>query len=245
MSKITQKQLISQLKELKEIKPRQEWVSLLKSQIIVEKKAEVQTKVIDNPAQFAGFASIMDMFSSTVFQKRLAYSLATLALMIVGVLGFVKYESPASVKQVAVQSQASLLGQVALKQNATNLSNKVNGLAQATKSNRAAATSSALRDINSNAKDLAESLKTNKTNDPETLKEIAVSLKTLADVSGTDLTKNPDVNDLYQTVVENQISDLQKTTLTDNQKIILTKAEDLYKAGKYSDALEQILLINQ
>ena len=59
MTKITEKQLIESLSQLKEIKPRKEWAVLLKSQILAEAK----------PAETISF---MDVISSVLFQKRLA-----------------------------------------------------------------------------------------------------------------------------------------------------------------------------
>ena len=90
----------------------------------------------------------------------------------------------------------------------------------------------------------AKDLKDNSIQDPNTLKEIASSLKTLADVQGTDLSANSDVEDLYQTVVQSQIADLQKTTLTDDQQKTLTQAEDLYGQGKYEQTLELLMTNN-
>ena len=89
-------------------------------------------------------------------------------------------------------------------------------------------------------KGLAKNLKENPVQNPQTMKILA---KTLASMPG-DMTTNPDVKGLMQTVVENQITDLQNTTLTDSQKIILIEAENLYNQAKYTEALESILLIN-
>ena len=91
---------------------------------------------------------------------------------------------------------------------------------------------------------IINALKDNPTKDSQTIKNIASSLKTLADMPGTDLSANQDVQNLYQTVVESQIADLQKTTLTDDQKNILAQAENLYSQGKYSDALELLMTNN-
>ena len=52
----------------------------------------------------------------------------------------------------------------------------------------------------------SKNLKNNPTQDPATIKDIANSLKTLADVTGIDLATNSDVQNLYQTVVQNQIA---------------------------------------
>jgi hypothetical protein len=64
-------------------------------------------------------------------------------------------------------------------------------------------------------------------------------------VPGTDLSENQDVKDLYQIIVEGEIAGLQKTTLTDEQRNMLVEAVELYNQGKFTDALEKILLINK
>ena len=244
MTKITQKQLIESLSQLKEIKPRKEWAVLLKSQILAEKQAEVvETKIAEQPAKSVGFK---ELIYSVFYQRKLAYAFATMLLLIAGVFGFARYTMPGDllfpVKKIAEQSGAALTGQPNL---AATLNSRINDLAAVAKEGRTDNIPSAISEINLNAKDLAQSLKNNTVNNPQTLKEIASSLKTLADVPGTDLSENKDVKDLYQTVVQSQIADLQKTTLTDDQKKTLTEIEDLYSQGKYMDALEKILLISK
>lgn len=166
--------------------------------------------------------------------------------LIVGVFGFAEYTMPGDLlfpmKKITEQSQAALTGQPGL---VATLNNRINDLAQVAKEGRKDNIPSAISEINANASQLAKSLKDNPAQDPQTIKNIVNSLKTLANVPGTDLTGNPDVKNLYQTVVQNQIADLQKTTLTDDQKNTLAEAEDLYNQEKYTDALEKILLINQ
>jgi len=240
MAKLTQKQLIEQLGILKEIKPRREWAVLLKFQLLPEKRAEV---II--PAQKVSF---MDALSAILFQRKLAYSFAVALFMIVGVFGFAVNTVPGDllfpVKKIAEQSQAALSGQTTLRQDVTKLSNRINDLAQAAKYGRVDNIPSVISEINNNASELAKNIKNNSV-DLATMKEIAVSLKTLANVPGTDLTANPDVKDLYQIIVQSQIADLRKTTLTEDQNNALTEAEELYFQGKYIDALEKILLINK
>jgi hypothetical protein len=237
MTKVTQKQLIESLSQLKEIKPRKEWAVLLKSQIIAEKK--VVAEVVSQPAKSVG---IMDIISSVFFQKKVAYAFAGVILFIVGVLGFARGTVPGDmlfpIKQLAERSQATLTGQPGL---IITLNNRINDLAQVAKDGRKDNIPSAISEVTQAVKDLNN----NPTQDPKALKEIAASLKTLASVQGTDLSQNTDVIDLYQTVVQRQIADLQKATLTDEQKATLAEAQDLYSQGKYTDALERILLINK
>ena len=245
MKKITQKQLIASLEQLKEIQPRKEWALLLKSQILSPKQAEAEVSFTNQKAQSAGF---FNTISSAFFQRKLAYSFAALLFMVVGVLSFSKYEMPgktsSQVKEIADQSQASLIGQTGLNQDVATLNNKINDLAQATKEGKTKNIPSAINEVSANVSQLAQNLKANPTQDSTTIKNIAASLKTLADVPGTDLNTNQDVKDLYQTVVLSQIADMQKTTLTDAQKSILTQAETLSDQGKYAEALEVLMTSN-
>ena len=94
--------------------------------------------------------------------------------------------------------------------------------------------------ISATVKTLAQNFKNYPVHNSQTMKALA---KTLADIPG-DVTSSQDVKDMYQTVVESQIADLQKATLTDDQKNTLAQAEELSGQGKYADALEKILLIN-
>ncbi len=241
MAKITQEQLIKQLKILKEIKPRKEWAYSLKFEIL-------NSKLETNPKFFNFEFRISNFFFGLKPQKSLVYAFAVVLFLIVGVFGFAVNTVPGDllfpIKKIAEQSQAALTGQTGLKNDVAVLSSRINDLAQVAKEGRTDNISSAINEINSNASELARSLKNNPTKDLATLKDIATSLKTLADVPGTDLSQNSDVKDLYQAVVQGQIADLQETTLTDDQNNILTQAEDLYNRGKYTDALEKILLIN-
>ncbi|MCX6723801.1 MAG: hypothetical protein NT155_01340 [Candidatus Staskawiczbacteria bacterium] len=238
MTKLNQEQLIGSLKQLKEIKPRKEWAVLLKSQILAKK----ETKVVLAPTKEISF---MDVVSSLFFQKKLAYSFAVVFFFVLGAFGFIGYAMPGDllfpVKRIAEQSQAALTGSSGLGQDIVVFNNRINDLAQVAKDGRKDNMSPAINEV----KAAAKSLKDDPTKNPRTLKDIASGLKTLADVPGTDLATNPDIKDLYQTVVQGQLADLHKTTLTDDQRNILTEIENLCDQGKYADALEKILLINK
>lgn len=241
MPKLTQKQVITAVRSLKEIKPNQEWVSLLKSQILAEMLVERTIPVIT-----AKRISIMDVITSAMFQRKMAYAFASFVFVITGIFGFAQYTMPGDLffplRKVAEQSQAALTGQTNLKQNMTALNNRISDLAEAAKQGRQDSIPSTIGEIKADVTALAKTLKDNPT-DSQVIKDIAVSLKTLASVSGTDLNEIQGVKDLYQIVAENQIVDLEKQTLTDKQKEALVKAKDLYSQEKYSEALETILLI--
>lgn len=231
---MTEKELLQQIKQFKTIKPRNEWVVLAKSQVFAESAT-------------AEKMSFFDFIASGSYKRNLAYSLATLALIMAGLVGFAQNTMPGDllfpVRRIAEQSQAALTGQTGLRQDVATLNNRINDLAQAAKQGRTGNIPSAINEINTKASELAKTIKEHPVEDTATLKEIAVSLKTLADVQGTDLSETPEVKDLYQAVVENQIADLEKTTLTEEQGQKLIEIKALYEEGKYIDALEQILTI--
>lgn len=214
MAKITEKQLIDSLKQLKEIKPRKEWALLLKSQILTEKQAEIKTT--EHPAQFAGF---MNIFS----QKQMAYSFATLLLLIAGVFGLVKLLP----SNTAPQQTASLIRQTGLTHNVADLNVKITELKKNLKN-------TSLTNLQT-AKAVADQIQKIKQLQTKTLADVlsAPDEKSLKDaLSSADSTLAP--------LIENEINDLQKTTLTADQQKILVQAQDLYKKGDYSGALEKI-----
>jgi len=95
MTKLTQKQLIGAIRELKEIKPRKEWVSLIKSQILepaktlTEKEADFAKQNIPSRTW-----SISNLLPRVNYQRRLAYAFASLVFIIIGTFGFAHYTMP-------------------------------------------------------------------------------------------------------------------------------------------------------
>ena len=196
---MTQKELLQQIRQLREIKPRNEWVSSLKSEILISKfETNSKFKILNSK-----------FFFGLKIQKSLAYSLAALLFIVAGLIGFAEYTAPGD-SQLSIEktAQAALIDQ-----------------------------------INEKAIILTRDLE-NKPQNPETLKVIASTLKTLADVPGTDLSNSPYVQSLYKTIVRNQIADLEKSTLTEGQEEALAEIKSLYEEEKYAEALEKILTIS-
>jgi len=250
MARLTQKKLIEQLKQLKEIKPNQDWVVLLKSQILTEEKAKklvpvpVASTAPENPTEKAG---TVDILLSLFFPKRLAYALAVFIFVVTGVFGFAIHTVPGDllfpIKKLAEQSQAALTGQNKLTKEVAMLSKRVNELAQIAKEGKTNNIPWAIGEVTATASELAEFIKEESSIDKETLEKIVVSSKTLASVVGTDLSENQAITNLYQSLAKQQIADLEKSTLTETQQEALLEIKDLYEKGNYIEALEKILLI--
>ncbi|MCX6722779.1 MAG: hypothetical protein NT094_01770 [Candidatus Staskawiczbacteria bacterium] len=230
MTKITEKQLIESLQQLKEIKPTTEWASLLKSQILAE---NVQPEVIAQKVSF------MDVIASAFATRKLAYALSAFLFIVVGVFGMTQLLP----SEKLPKQTAALTVQSGLNQDVETLNSRINDLALASENGATKSTAPAITEIKAQASQLAKNLKENPSQDPQTIKSIASSLKVLADVTGKDLSESTDIKDLYQTVVEQQIASEKTLTLTEDRKKILAGAEELYNQGKYSDAL--VLLMSK
>jgi len=236
MQKITEKQLIASLSQLKDIKPNQEWASLLKSTLLEDKVPGRMTGAI--PAQKANFIdSIALLFAS----KKMVYTLSAIMVLVIGLFGYVELMPT----QVVPSQTASLSQSKTLNQQVAILNTQINDVVLASKNGTIKISAPVATEIKEKVSQLAKSLTDNQNQDSQTIKDIAVSLKTLASVSGTNLTENSDLKDLYQSVVKNQIKDLQNATLTEDQQKALTEVENLYNKEKYAQALEKILLISK
>jgi len=182
----------------------------------------------------------MDILSSVFASRKLAYAFAVVLLFVAGVFGFARYTVPGDmlfpVKKIADQSVATLSGQTQLNQNVTALKNSVNDLAMVAGKKMTDNIPSAISEVKEAAKDL----NANPTQDPQTIKDIAGSLKTLADVPGTDLSANSDVENLTKATVQDLITYYQGITLTAAQQNILAEAQDSYNNKDYNGALEKI-----
>ena len=238
---MNEKQLISAIKQLKQIKPRKEWAILVKRQLLNSDKVW----------------NILDFLPSLVFQRKLAYALATLVFIIVGVFGFAQYTVPGdllfSVKRITEQSQTVFMPDQ-LKYNFEIANKRLQDLTQVVKENRtqniAAAVSEFKATLSGAAKNLAQNISGS---DRNSLKEIAAEVKKLEaskkqlETLGIDLSSSQGTNELENalaSLVGAEITDLEKTTLTEDQQKELGEIKKLYDEEKFFEALEGILMIN-
>lgn len=241
--------LINKLKELQQIKPRKDWVILVKNQILAEPKQ----------AQKKQTFGILSFLPALIYQKKLAYAFACLLFVIVEMFGFAQYTVPGdilfSVKKLTEQSQTAFVSQEnQLKNNFEIASRRLDDLTQVVKDNRMQNIAPAIREfqasISEATKNLIDSIGQK---DLQTIKDIALQIKKIEDnkkqlqTLGVDLEatqESKDLNNALAPLVQREINDLEKTSLTEDQQKALNGIKELYDQQKYSDALEQILLIN-
>lgn len=231
---MNEKELINSIKQLKEIKPNQEWVSLLKSQIITAPECKTAPARI-NPLGLKDFISNFK-FQIRNYNLKPAYAFATVLLLFVGVVSVSQF--------VNLNNQTEILSKSVTALEAKALSIKVDNLAKANNEGKAENINLAVKEVKDKVAELGKALKDNPTKDGAVVKEIADSLKVLATMQGTEMQGNVEIKALYQTIVEAQITDLEEATLTEEQTKELEEIITLYNDGEFVQALEKILLIN-
>jgi len=243
-------ELSDTIKQLKEIKPRQEWVSLLKSEILSPAENKIQATRNDIFAADKK-PGIWDIVSDVMSQRRFAYASATFVFMVVCILGFTRYTMPGDalypVKKVAEQQIQTPL------KIAQNRSEELVRIAKENKTDKLepalieykASISDAVKNLadalvaNSNKEEVAQVI-----SEVRKIQENQLQLQTLGINMGED-EEISQLNAVLASIVESQIADLEKSTLTEPQAEILSQVKELFEEEDYSGALEKILEINK
>ncbi|MBU2540217.1 hypothetical protein KJ786_03590 [Patescibacteria group bacterium] len=235
-----EKEIISKLHELKQIKPSTNWVVSLKKQLIGE-----QPKI-----------SVFDVLSGMIFQRKLAYATISLVIMVVGVFGFAQYTVPGDLlfpmKKITEQSQSALLSLSDQSNYNLDIVNKRLGeLAIIIKENKTNNIAPAVQEVKDG---IAQAVKdiSNSTNDftniATRVQKIQQTKREVETLGVIMLQESNNLNDALASLVENEIKVLSQLsdseTLTLEQEIRLVEVKAHYKKGEYMAALEKILLIN-
>lgn len=231
-----EKDLIKQLKGLKDIKPNHNWAVSLKSEITGN----------------LGKISILELLPRLIYAKSLAYVALTVFAVAIGILGISTTALPGDllfpVKKIAERSQASLLSS-SQPENSLQIANKrLKDLTVMVKENK---------DVESAKREYSESVSAAVVaiaNAPSTnFKNIAAEVKildnnkrSLETMGVIMLEESNELNNALAPLIENEINELNKiTNLTLDQEFRLVEIKSHYKKGEYTASLEKILLITQ
>lgn len=257
-STMQEKQLINKLKELRQIKPRKDWVLLVKNQIL-GLPAEALVKVEPNFIEKRQTLGLLNLLTALIYRKKLAYAFATLLFIMVGMFGFAQYTMPGdilfSVKKFTEQSQTAFVSQEnQLKNNFETANKRLDDLTQIIQDNKIQNIAPAIREFQASISEATKSLISGiGQKNLQSIKDIALQVKKIEDSKkqlqtyGVDLgatQESKDLNDALAPLVQLEIDDLEETTLTEDQLKTMQAVKNLYADGKYSDALEGILTIN-
>ena len=233
------KELINQIQLLTQIKPRQDWVASVKTQILQD---EIQPNV-----------SVTQVFSRMFLQLRPAFVSLVVLVVIVGTFGIVQDSLPGdllySVKKVAEQGQAKfLVSEQDIVHYKLEMANKrLVELTKIAEVNQVKKLAPAIAEFQANVAEAADNLIKAK---DFNIKEIVADTKKLEEnkakieALGIVIGETKDFDSAMKQLVERELESIEEQVLGESQDQALIKIRQDYEAGNYSNALEGILFLN-
>lgn len=248
-----EKELIAKLKELKQIKPREDWVIFAKENIF---KNEIT--VSSRLSAGERFSIILDIFPRLVRYLNYKYALATClfaVLIFSTVLIYAKNALPGdtlfSLKKVQEEVRTLLASKSQLPQYQLEVANeRLNELTRIVESKQGKKLAPAIKEFQASAKQAAINIKNIKSVKGLS-EEIVIEAKKLEETKekiqamGVIIGDTEELEQALAELVEREIKDLETRTLTEKQTTELEEVKKDYGAKNYSSALEKLLLLTQ
>ncbi len=240
-----EKELIQKLQELRQIKPRKDWVFSLKKEIIGSSFAGVSAEK-EQPKFGSQILSVFNVISKAVSHRKLAYATVTAFVFLVAMVGGLFLINPSSNNN---KFETELLTAALQSKQSLEIANqKLEKLAEIVQ-NHEIIDEKTIQDVKQTIVEASKTITKEIVENPKALKEIVGSVKqidsTKKNLETLGIIVDPDyqLNNVLQPLVLNEIESLEKASLDESQQITLKEIKGLYDEGQYADALEKILLI--
>ena len=229
--KLNEKQLIDQMRKLRQIKPADEWVSFTKTQILGEE-----------PTGFSFYPYLKPAFTGLI----------AVFVVLGGLYGLVKNSLPGdtlyALRKIAHEGQAVFIPEAERPAFQLKLANdRLEDLTKVSVKHLAPTLTEFQASISEAAKDLTKMDAT--TSDPLVTQKIVEETKKLKENeekvrSLGVVIEGEEIENFDKAVVKYLIEDLEGMSLTEEKEEILKEMKELFGEGKYSQAWE-LYLLNQ
>lgn len=229
-----EKELIVKIRELRQIKPNQNWVIFNKRQILAKESER-------------GFEFLQ-------FFLLRPFSISLMIIFVVfGAFGFAQNSLPGDllypIKKFTEKSQIVFVSGKEKSKIDLELTNKrLEELNQITQKNEVKKIVPAINEFQSSVSKAAKNLIKSKNVDKKIIEEtkrIVETKETIERTLGTNIGGEEEVENISKVVVERLIKDLEKRTLTESQGRIFEEAKNFFENENCSEALIKILELNQ
>lgn len=233
---MTEKDLIKQLKELKEIRPRKDWVLLTKRQILPEEESVRH--------------SVFNIFA--IFQWKLAFAPVISVFIVIGLFGFANNTVPGDflfpVKKATETAQVGLSTATEKSGVYLRLANKrLEELSVIADGNKVRSLAPTIKEFQDN---VAEAVNGLSSMDKETVKELVAETQKLEEnkqkvenVLGVQI-GGDETEELEKQLSAYLIADLEKRTLNEEDQKLLTEAKGYFESGDYTLALGKLWFLS-
>jgi len=242
MAKFTEKQLISKLQELRQIKPSNHWVVFTKEHVFGKEKTSPELS-------FISFIKEIQKGERFVFRHKPAFAFALTAVILIGVFGFAQNSVPGEMlfqlKKITENGTAVFVSEKDhAKHNFEMAGKRLDDLTKIVQENEVKNLASAINEYQESVFKAAGGLA-----EMESVKEIVSEIKKLEEKEekikslGIEIGESEEMHSALAKIVEMEINDLEEKTLSEEKQEILAEAKQDYEARNYSQALEKILLL--
>ena len=235
---MTEKDLVKQLKGLKAIKPREEWVLLTKRYILAEEPANIRR-------------STSNIF--TVFQWKLAFAPMISVFTVIGLFGFANTTVPGDflfpVKKVTevVQVGLSLTSAEKSEVHLRLANRRLEELSEIAEANKVRSLAPTIKEFQNS---MAEAVNGLSLMNNSSLKELVAETQKLEEnkqkvesVLGVQI-GGEETEKLEKQLSAYLLADLEKRTLNEEDQNLLTEAKGYCETGAYTLSLEKIWLLS-
>jgi len=244
---MTEKDLIAQIKQLKEIKPRKDWVVFTKKQIF-----EGDAKVRSGLPVF-GLNEVFDGLR-VIFDHRFAFASLTVIIVLIGTFGFAQNSLPGnwlySVRKATEQGQKPFISESEF--NLKIAKNRLEDLSKVVHNNSTKNLAPAINEYQASVSQVARVItKDEIRKNPDTVKEMVKEVKNMeiktAEIRslGVEISENKELDLALVQLLMDQIKELENKTLTQDQLKILGEVKTEVEVGYYAEALEKLLILIQ
>jgi len=236
-----EKTLIGKIEILRQIRPRKNWVVLTKKRILGEERTLPGL-----------FSDSLRVFQGLFFQYKLALASLILLFILGGTFAFAQKSLPGEplfvIKKMTEKTRAVFVAENERPKVQLELANKrLEDLAKIAETNDVRKLAPAIDEFQANVSEAAKNLTKAKTvgkdiilQTQELEKNKEKIEKTLATQIGTEELEN-----VYKDLAEQQIKDLENSSLTESQEKILEEAKEYFEAGDYSNSLIKTIEASQ
>lgn len=230
---MNEKQLISNLRKLKEVKPSQDWVVLTKERIFSEEQGFKQRMQV--------LMEDLRMGERFLFHHKLAFSSALLMVVFIGLFGFAQNSVPGNslftIKKMAEKGQAVFVLDKT-RHDFEIAEKRLDDLTKIAINNDVDNLAPALVEYDETISKVAEGLARTE-NVEEIIEEIKKLEKKEKEVKayGIEISENEDLDNVLSNIVKREIESLKE------KEVDTFLIEELYNKKEYSQALEKILIL--
>ncbi|MBM3257722.1 MAG: hypothetical protein FJZ05_00695 [Candidatus Nealsonbacteria bacterium] len=222
---MTEKELIGKIQQLRQIKPRKDWVLSNKTELLGE-----NTGFTFLPYFKPALAGLVCLF------------------VCVGLFGFSQNSVPGSllysIKKISEKGQAFFVADEGKADFALNLADKrLEELTRIAENNQVKNLPQAITEVQASISEAVKSLSGSNQGNLEKLVELGKNKQITEQILATQI-DSEELDHAYMNLTDSLIKDLETRTLTEEKQEILVQMKELFEIGEYQQALE-LYLTNQ